>query len=94
MDRALEYPKCLKKFQPNLSAQAQKFKIFEKKNILWVFLVRAKKTSQILIPTQFMTTLLFSVLLGSHMSFSSSLGFFFDCSPDSHAAAAAAILSH
>ena len=33
-------PKCLKKFQPKMSAQAQKFKIFEK-NSLWVSVVRA-----------------------------------------------------
>ena len=35
-----KYPKCLIKFQPNLSAQAQKFLIFEKKNSLWVSVVR------------------------------------------------------
>jgi hypothetical protein len=28
-----QYPKGLKKFQPNLSAQAQKFRIFEKKTL-------------------------------------------------------------
>ena len=28
-------PKCLKKFQPKMSAQAQKFEIFEKSS-LWV----------------------------------------------------------
>ena len=34
-------PFRLKKFQPNLFAQAQKFRIFEKKNSLWVSVVRA-----------------------------------------------------
>ena len=34
-----KYPKCLIKFQPNLSAQAQKFLIFEKSS-LWVSVVR------------------------------------------------------
>ena len=28
-----KYPKCLTKFQPNLSAQAQKFRIFEKSSL-------------------------------------------------------------
>mgnify|MGYP001477196788 CR=1 FL=1 len=31
-----KYTKCLKKYQPNLSAQAQKFQIFEKKLSLGV----------------------------------------------------------
>ena len=31
-----KYPKCLKTFQPNLSAQAQKFQICEKKLTLGV----------------------------------------------------------
>ena len=32
-------PKCLKRFQPKMSAQAQKFEIFEKSS-LWVSVVR------------------------------------------------------
>ena len=32
----LKIPKCLKKFQPKMSAQAQKFEIFEKKFSLGV----------------------------------------------------------
>ena len=35
----LRYPKCLKKCQPNLSAQAQKFQIFVKKSSRWVSVV-------------------------------------------------------
>ena len=33
-------PFRLKKFQPNLFAQAQKFRIFEKKSSLWVSVIR------------------------------------------------------
>ena len=36
MGEGRKYPKCLKTFQPNLSAQAQKFRIFEKKLSLGV----------------------------------------------------------
>ena len=40
INRPKKYPKCPKKFQPDLSAQAQNFGIFEKKNSLWVSVVR------------------------------------------------------
>ena len=45
MDKELiAVPKCLKKFQPKMSAQGQKFKIFEKKLSLGV---RSPWSSQI-----------------------------------------------
>ena len=39
-------PKCLKTFQPKMSAQAQKFEIFEKKSSLWKSVVRALEAVQ------------------------------------------------
>ena len=42
----LKIPQCLKKLQPKMSAQAQMFKIFEKKT-LWVSVVRDRNNVEI-----------------------------------------------
>ena len=40
---AAKYPKCLIKFHPKMSSQAQKFKIFEKSSH-WLSVIRAEGT--------------------------------------------------